>query len=59
MTEGNLAGLPAITIPMGFTPERFPMSLHAVASAYDDRTLLAFADAFQARTEFHRKRPTG
>jgi aspartyl-tRNA(Asn)/glutamyl-tRNA(Gln) amidotransferase subunit A len=58
VTDGNLAGLPAITMLMGFTPERYPISMHAVASAYEDAQLFAFAEAFQQRTEFHRVRPT-
>jgi len=57
LVDGNLAGLPAVTIPMGFTKDRFPLSMHAVASPYDDHVLLAFAEAYQSRTEWHRLRP--
>ncbi len=57
LVDGNLAGLPAITIPMGFTQEHFPVSMHAVASPYEDHTLIAFAERYQQRTDWHRRRP--
>jgi aspartyl-tRNA(Asn)/glutamyl-tRNA(Gln) amidotransferase subunit A len=55
-TAGNLAGLPAITMPMGFS-EGLPFSLHAVAAPYDDAKLFAFGELVQQHTEHHRKRP--
>jgi aspartyl-tRNA(Asn)/glutamyl-tRNA(Gln) amidotransferase subunit A len=55
--DGNLAGLPAITIPIGFTPDPLPRSLHAVAAPYEDHKLIAFAELFQASSGFHRRRP--
>jgi aspartyl-tRNA(Asn)/glutamyl-tRNA(Gln) amidotransferase subunit A len=55
--HGNLIGMPAITIPMGFTATGLPLSLHAVAAPYEDHKVIALAEAFQARTEMHRRRP--
>jgi aspartyl-tRNA(Asn)/glutamyl-tRNA(Gln) amidotransferase subunit A len=55
-TVGNLAGLPAITMPMGFS-KGLPFSLHAVAAPYDDAKLFAFGELVQHHTEHHRKRP--
>jgi aspartyl-tRNA(Asn)/glutamyl-tRNA(Gln) amidotransferase subunit A len=54
---GNFLGLPAITLPIGFTAAGLPLSMHAIAAAYDDATLIGFAEGYQARTDFHRKRP--
>jgi aspartyl-tRNA(Asn)/glutamyl-tRNA(Gln) amidotransferase subunit A len=54
---GNLIGVPAITLPIGFS-EGLPISLHAIAAPYHDRTLAAFGELFQQRTDFHRRRPT-
>jgi aspartyl-tRNA(Asn)/glutamyl-tRNA(Gln) amidotransferase subunit A len=57
ITDGNLAGLPAITIPMGFTKDRWPITFYATASPYEDHLLIDFASAYQSRTAFHRQRP--
>lgn len=54
---GNSIGAPAITIPTGFTAAGLPLSMHAIAAPYDDARLIAFAEGYQARTDFHRKRP--
>lgn len=54
---GNCIGAPAITLPTGFTAAGLPLSMHAIAAPYDDARLIGFAEAYQARTDFHRKRP--
>jgi aspartyl-tRNA(Asn)/glutamyl-tRNA(Gln) amidotransferase subunit A len=55
---GNCIGAPAITLPTGFTAAGLPLSMHAIAAPYDDAALIAFAEGYQGRTDFHRKRPT-
>jgi aspartyl-tRNA(Asn)/glutamyl-tRNA(Gln) amidotransferase subunit A len=54
---GNLIGLPAITFPMGFTAAGLPLAIHAVAAPYEDHKVIALAEAYQARTDFHQRRP--
>jgi len=55
---GNLAGLPAVAIPMGFAPPgRLPVSLQLVGRAFDEARLLSVAAVFQATSGFHRQRP--
>jgi aspartyl-tRNA(Asn)/glutamyl-tRNA(Gln) amidotransferase subunit A len=54
---GNAAGLPAIGMPCGFTPDGMPVGLQLMGRAWEENTLLAAARAWQARTEFHRRRP--
>ena len=44
-----LAGLPAISIPCGLTPERLPAGLQLTARAFDETTLLRAADAIERR----------
>ncbi len=56
---GNLAGLPAIAVPMGFGRDRLPVSLQLVGRAFSEETLVALADAYQAMTDWHRQRPPG
>jgi Asp-tRNA(Asn)/Glu-tRNA(Gln) amidotransferase A subunit family amidase len=53
---GNLMGLPALTIPCGFA-NGMPMGLQLVASPFQENLLIAIGKAFQARTDFHKRRP--
>jgi aspartyl-tRNA(Asn)/glutamyl-tRNA(Gln) amidotransferase subunit A len=56
---GNLAGLPAIALPMGFGRDRLPASLQLLGRAFSEETLLALAVAYQEMTDWHRQRPPG
>jgi aspartyl-tRNA(Asn)/glutamyl-tRNA(Gln) amidotransferase subunit A len=56
---GNLAGLPAIALPMGFGRDRLPTSLQLLGRAFSEETLLALATAYQEMTDWHRQRPPG
>jgi len=53
----NLAGLPGISIPCGFTANRLPCSLQLIGRAMDEATVLRAADAFERATTFARERP--
>ena len=55
--SANLAGLPAISIPCGFAPERLPIGLQLTGRMFDEVTLLRAADAFQRDTDHHRRAP--
>jgi aspartyl-tRNA(Asn)/glutamyl-tRNA(Gln) amidotransferase subunit A len=45
----NLAGLPAISIPCGVTPENLPVGLQLTARPFDEGTLLRAADVMERR----------
>ncbi len=45
-----LAGLPAISIPSGFTPERLPTGLQLTGRAWDESTLFRIGDAYERAT---------
>jgi aspartyl-tRNA(Asn)/glutamyl-tRNA(Gln) amidotransferase subunit A len=54
---GNLCGLPAISVPCGFTEQKLPFGIQFVGRAMDDAKVLAAAQLFQRHTEWHRQRP--
>jgi aspartyl-tRNA(Asn)/glutamyl-tRNA(Gln) amidotransferase subunit A len=55
----NLAGLPAISVPMGFGEGGMPLGLQLVAAAGAEQRLLDAARAFQRATDWHLRRPDG
>ncbi|HJU43027.1 MAG TPA: Asp-tRNA(Asn)/Glu-tRNA(Gln) amidotransferase subunit GatA [Vicinamibacterales bacterium] len=61
----NLTGLPAISIPCGFTGTRepgtgnhLPIGLQLTGRMFDETTVLRTADAFQRDTTFHTEVPS-
>ena len=53
---GNLAGLPALSLPCGFA-DGMPMAIQVVGRPFKENTLLGIGRAFQERTDWHRRRP--
>jgi aspartyl-tRNA(Asn)/glutamyl-tRNA(Gln) amidotransferase subunit A len=54
---GNLCGLPALSVPCGFTEKNLPIGLQFIARAGDDSAVLQAGQAFQQATTWHRKHP--
>ncbi|HTY55242.1 MAG TPA: amidase [Candidatus Binataceae bacterium] len=54
---GNLAGLPALTVPCGFA-NGMPMGLQLVGSPFSENLLLAIGKTFQERTDWHKRHPS-
>ena len=54
---GNLCGLPAISVPCGFTSQKLPVGIQFVARCGNDRAVVAAARLFQEHTDWHTKRP--
>jgi len=52
-----LAGLPAISVPCGFTPEGLPVGLQLTARALDEATLLRAAAAYEQATDHGLRHP--
>ncbi len=53
---GNLAGIPALSMPCGFAGN-LPVALQLAGPAFTENTLLALGREFQARTDWHKRRP--
>jgi len=54
---GNLCGLPAMSVPCGFTETNLPVGLQFVGRAGDDYTVIQAARIFQQHTAWHSKHP--
>ena len=53
----NLTGLPALSLPCGFTKEGLPIGLQIVSHACADAKVLNAGYALEQATEWHKKRP--
>jgi aspartyl-tRNA(Asn)/glutamyl-tRNA(Gln) amidotransferase subunit A len=56
--SANLAGLPAVTVPCGFTADHLPVGLQFTGRAMEDATVLRVADAFERVTSWSNERPS-
>jgi aspartyl-tRNA(Asn)/glutamyl-tRNA(Gln) amidotransferase subunit A len=54
---GNLCGLPAISVPCGFTSQKLPAGIQFAARCGNERAVLAAARLFQQHSDWHTKRP--
>ncbi len=54
----TVTGLPAISVPCGFTPEGLPVGVQIVGRFRDDLGVLQLAHAFEQATGFGRRRPS-
>jgi aspartyl-tRNA(Asn)/glutamyl-tRNA(Gln) amidotransferase subunit A len=52
----NLSGIPAISVPCGFSKDNLPVGLQILAKPFDEEMLLRIAYAYEQRTPWHRKR---
>lgn len=54
----NMAGLPAISIPGGFSKEGLPIGIQLIAPHFGEAVVLQLSAAFQRETDHHLKKPT-
>jgi aspartyl-tRNA(Asn)/glutamyl-tRNA(Gln) amidotransferase subunit A len=54
---GNLCGLPALSVPCGFTEKNLPVGLQFMARAGDDLAVIQAARIYQQHTDWHHRHP--
>jgi aspartyl-tRNA(Asn)/glutamyl-tRNA(Gln) amidotransferase subunit A len=55
--SANLAGIPGISLPCGFSNEGLPIGLQIMAKHFEEEKLLKAAYNFEQSTNFHTKKP--
>lgn len=53
----NLAGVPAISLPCGFSKEGLPIGLQIIGKHFDESKVYQTAYAYEQATEHHKKKP--
>ena len=53
----NLAGIPGLSVPCGFTKSGLPIGMQLLAPAFAEENLLRTARVFEKATDWHTKRP--
>lgn len=53
----NLAGLPAIALPCGFSRGGLPIGMQLIGRAFEEETMLRAAHAYEQSTQWHLKKP--
>jgi len=54
----NIAGLPGISIPCGFSEtEKMPIGLQLIGNLFEEEKLLSVAHAYEQNTEHHKVKP--
>jgi aspartyl-tRNA(Asn)/glutamyl-tRNA(Gln) amidotransferase subunit A len=53
----NLAGIPGISVPCGFSKTGLPIGLQILGNHFDEATILRAAHAYEQSTAWHKERP--
>ncbi len=53
----NLAGIPGMSVPCGFSPEGLPIGLQIIGKWFGEEDILKTAWNFERATDFHKRKP--
>ena len=54
---GALAGVPCLSVPMGFGKQGLPLGMSLTGNLFDEQTILQIGMLYQRETDWHRRRP--
>jgi Asp-tRNA(Asn)/Glu-tRNA(Gln) amidotransferase A subunit family amidase len=54
-----MAGLPALVLPCGMSPEGLPLAMQLIAARGREDVLLTAGSHWQRETDWHQRRPPG
>ena len=55
--SANLAGIPAMSVPCGFSAGGLPIGLQIMGKHFDEARILRVAYNFEQATDFHTRKP--
>lgn len=55
----NLAGVPGLTIPVGFDAAGLPVGMQMLGNFFEENTLYQLGTVYQQHTDWHKQKPTG
>lgn len=58
-TSANLSGIPAISIPCGFSENNLPVGLQIMAKPFNEEMLFRIGHAYQQATDWHQRQASG
>jgi aspartyl-tRNA(Asn)/glutamyl-tRNA(Gln) amidotransferase subunit A len=53
----SLAGVPALSVPCGFSRDGLPIGMQIIGRAFDEEMVIAIGEAYQRLTDWHRQEP--
>ena len=53
----NLAGIPALSLPCGFSKAGLPIGLQIMGNYFADELILGLGDAYQRDSDWHQQEP--
>jgi aspartyl-tRNA(Asn)/glutamyl-tRNA(Gln) amidotransferase subunit A len=53
----NLAGVPGISLPCGFTSLNLPIGLQLIGKHFDEESILKVSHAYEQSTDWHKRKP--
>lgn len=54
----NLAGIPAVSFPCGFSKDNLPIGAQLIAKSFDEAILIKLGSAFEETTDFNKRIPS-
>lgn len=55
--SANLAGIPGISLPCGFTKDKLPVGLQILARPFNEEMIFRVASSYEKATDWHNSRP--